>query len=484
MQFFRVDLYRPFALMALGTLALAAASSAFAQCSQVLTHSGANFQGGSFVLQAGFVEDEAAAASYTISPTEFPIKINLIEMIFGTDRASVQTVTEWEVFVYDGTPTNGTLVASYASNDIDLPHVRIGPGTAGTNIQFSIDPGDPEQIFINNTSGTNTFTVGYRIVRHNDPPANPCLTAPNARTNAFPSTDTNGLQQPSRNWLYAIDCGIFGAPPGWNTFGSLPSIFRPTGDWNIRATYESANALSITDQPDSQTINPGSAAVFQVVAAGSGTLQYQWFKGTQQIQNSSRIFGATTDSLVILNTNASDLGNYTVVVTNSCGSVTSNPATLSFPGIAMNGNVALNDWTATRNGQPIVLQVFSPGGITPLATQTVTLNASGNYTWTLPSTIAAGTYDVYAKGSHWLRRRLGNVNIPAAGASNVNFTLINGDVNNDNEVGPADFSTLSTAFGSFLGDPSYNAAADLNGDEEVGPADFAILATAFGEFGD
>lgn len=484
MQSYRVDLLKPLGAFALSVLAFTASAPAFAQCTQVLTHSGANFQGGSFVLQAGFVEDEAAAASYTISPTEFPIKISLIEMIFGTDRASVNTVTEWEVFVYDGPPNTGSLVASYSSNDVDLPHVRIGPGTAGANIQFSVDPGDPEQIFVNNTSGTNTFSVGYRIVRHNDPPANPCFTSPNQRTNAFPSTDTNGLQQPSRNWLYAIDCGFLGAPAGWNSFASLPSIFRPTGDWNIRASYESATALTITDQPDSQTVTPGSTAVFQVAASGTGTLQYKWFRGSQELQNGGRIFGATSDSLIILNTNATDLADYRAVVTNSCGSVTSDPATLSFPGIALSGNVLLNDWTVSRNGQPIVLEVFQPGGITALHTATVALNASGNYSLTLPSTVPAGTYDLFAKGTHWLRKRIANFNLPAGGATNANFELVNGDVNNDNEVGPADFSGLATAFGSFLGDPNYTAASDLNGDSEVGPADFAILANSFGDFGD
>lgn len=57
---------------------------------------------------------------------------------------------------------------------------------------------------------------------------------------------------------------------------------------------------------------------------------------------------------------------------------------------------------------------------------------------------------------------------------------IPGDINGDNEVGPADFSLLAAAFGSFVGDPNYNAAADINGDEEVGPADFAILSANFG----
>lgn len=68
--------------------------------------------------------------------------------------------------------------------------------------------------------------------------------------------------------------------------------------------------------------------------------------------------------------------------------------------------------------------------------------------------------------------------------SSASITLRNGDVNADNEVGPADFTLLSAAFGSSLGDPNYLASADLNKDDEVGPADFTLLSGSFGMMGD
>lgn len=66
----------------------------------------------------------------------------------------------------------------------------------------------------------------------------------------------------------------------------------------------------------------------------------------------------------------------------------------------------------------------------------------------------------------------------------INMTLINGDCNDDNEVGPSDFTILSATFGKMLGDVGYDDRADLNGDEEVGPGDFTILSLNFGEIGD
>lgn len=484
MQLF--DLLKRTLAPALAAAALAFSQQASAQCTVVKTHSGANFGGGSFVVQAGFSQGESAGASFTLTASEFPIKLNLIEMIFAQSNTTVATTTEWSVFVYEGTPDSGTLLYEYSSDDVILPHIHMPPGTQGVNVQFSIDPSDPEQMYIYNAGGSNIFTVGYRIDRHNNPPANPCFQSPPTNSNAFPTTDTNGLQQASQNWLYALDCGSFGAPPGWHTFAQLPGIFRPSGDWNIRVTYESLNGVQINSQPQDQNVVLGQPAIFSVGATGPGQLSYQWYKGTQQLNNGGGIFGAQTDTLFIYPTQQSHAGTYRCVVSNSCGSATSNDAQLTFQGqqIQVTGTVALGDYLGPVAGRVAEIQIRNVGGGTPLQTANVVLNSSGQYTMTLNSGINAGTYDFYAKGSHWLRRKRASVNVPAGGASGVDFSLINGDINNDNEIGIGDYSMLSASYNLFLGDPGYNAQADLNGDDEVGISDYAILSSNYGQFGD
>lgn len=475
-----------FVSMAFVAAALAA-PSAHGQCAVTRTHSGANFSGGSFIVQAGFAQGEAAAASFTLNASEFPVKINLIEMIFAQSNTTVPTTTEWSVFVYEGNPATGTLLYEYSSDDVILPHLRMPAGTQGTNIQFSIDPSDPEQMYIYNLGGSNTFTVGYRIDRHNNPPANPCTQSPPTNSNAFPTTDADGnLSQPSRNWLYAIDCGPFGAPPGWNSFAQLPSIFRPSGDWNIRVTYESVNGAQITDQPDNQNVTLGQPAIFQIVATGPGTLQYQWYRGSEPVMNGNGYFGATTDTLFIYPTVLAHAGAYRCIVTSACGSVTSNDAFLTFAGqtLAISGNVTLQDWGASPNGQAVQIQVRNVGSTTALQTQTVFLDGSGAYSFNLGSGINAGTYDFTAKGTHWLRKLRGSVTVTSSGATGVNFVLVNGDVDGDNEVAIGDYSLLSSSFGLSLGDAGYNAMADLDGDDEVTIGDYAILSTNFGMTGD
>jgi hypothetical protein len=78
----------------------------------------------------------------------------------------------------------------------------------------------------------------------------------------------------------------------------------------------------ITTQPLAQTKCTGSAVTFSVSATGGGTLTYQWKKDGQNIG------GATSSSYVISNLKTADLGNYSVEVTGTCGTVISNNALL------------------------------------------------------------------------------------------------------------------------------------------------------------
>jgi hypothetical protein len=81
--------------------------------------------------------------------------------------------------------------------------------------------------------------------------------------------------------------------------------------------------VSIPIQPNPRTVAAGTKAVFAVEAAGSGTLSYQWQREGVDIAN------ATAAAYVIANAQASDQGNYQVVVTNSFSAATSSIAVLS-----------------------------------------------------------------------------------------------------------------------------------------------------------
>jgi endonuclease/exonuclease/phosphatase family metal-dependent hydrolase len=82
------------------------------------------------------------------------------------------------------------------------------------------------------------------------------------------------------------------------------------------------NPPVIVTQPQSQTNAVGATITFSVGASGSGTLACQWrFNGTN-------IAGATANPFVFVNAQLTNNGNYSVIVTNLFGSVTSSNAVL------------------------------------------------------------------------------------------------------------------------------------------------------------
>ena len=81
---------------------------------------------------------------------------------------------------------------------------------------------------------------------------------------------------------------------------------------------------SITQQPANQTVLVGSDAIFSVAADGCPSVSYQWyFNGTDLLA------GATNTSLTLTNVQLTNAGNYSVIVTNAVGSVTSSNAILA-----------------------------------------------------------------------------------------------------------------------------------------------------------
>jgi hypothetical protein len=84
----------------------------------------------------------------------------------------------------------------------------------------------------------------------------------------------------------------------------------------------------ITTQPTATSVAIGASASFSAAASGFPTPTFQWFKG------GTAIAGATSSTLSIPSISQGDVGNYTVVATNSAGNVTSAVASLSVTVVA------------------------------------------------------------------------------------------------------------------------------------------------------
>ncbi len=111
------------------------------------------------------------------------------------------------------------------------------------------------------------------------------------------------------------------------------------------------------------------------------------------------------------------------------------------------------------------------------------MNLTGTGGYTVPG-VPNGNYDPAFKARHWLRKAVRNVQVNGANVTGVDASLLNGDIDGDNEVTLFDFGKLVAAFGSVPGDNNWNPDADLDSDSEVTLFDFGILVRNFGQTGD
>jgi|GEM_PF-307023 len=173
------------------------------------------------------------------------------------------------------------------------------------------------------------------------------------------------------------------------------------GDLGYIIESAAPTAPAITTQPAAQDVPIGGNATFTVVASGTAPLTYQWRK------NGTDIAGATASTLTLTGVSAADVADYSVVVTNSVDSVTSNAAALTvftpvLPAITAGPlSQTVNDgatvtFSVTATGtQPFSYQWKKNGtDILGATSATLTLNAvslasAGNYT--VAVTNVAGT---------------------------------------------------------------------------------------------
>lgn len=94
------------------------------------------------------------------------------------------------------------------------------------------------------------------------------------------------------------------------------------------ARAQPAVAPAITTQPAAQIVATGAPVTFTVVATGTPAPRFQWYKNGDDIRS------GTAASLTLSSASLNDAGVYTVRVSNSAGSVTSSPASLTVNAVA------------------------------------------------------------------------------------------------------------------------------------------------------
>ncbi len=115
-------------------------------------------------------------------------------------------------------------------------------------------------------------------------------------------------------------------------------------------------SASISQQPVAQTICVNSPLTLSVTGSAGNNTTYQWRKGGQNIS------GATSATYTVANATAANAGSYDVVITGSCGTVTSNAVTVT-----------------VSNG--ITAGITGTFGVCPGGSTTLTATGGTTYSW-------------------------------------------------------------------------------------------------------
>ncbi len=139
----------------------------------------------------------------------------------------------------------------------------------------------------------------------------------------------------SADALFSVSGAIGQPDAGAMTDGvfTIAGGFWPVG---LESVAPPVVAPAITQQPASQTVAAGATVTFSVVAAGTAPLNYQWQK------DGADLAGKTDSTLTLNNVQASEFGDYLVVVSNAAGSVSSQPARLLLTSRPAIGDLLLN----------------------------------------------------------------------------------------------------------------------------------------------
>jgi DNA/RNA endonuclease G (NUC1) len=142
-----------------------------------------------------------------------------------------------------------------------------------------------------------------------------------------------------------------------------------------------ATAPVITRQPGNLVTLVGRSAAFSVTATGAPAPTYQWRK------NGASISGATGSGFSIASVAVADAGAYSVVVTNSAGSVTSSSANLG----VIRRSFAGAYFGALGNGGSFAMYIkddntgiflgFLPGSSTAFVSRAVSVDDNGHFTF-------------------------------------------------------------------------------------------------------
>ncbi len=324
----------------------------------------------------------------TSNPVSLHVRVRGAPSI--TTQPANQTVTAAQTATF-------TVIAS-GTAPLSYQWLKNGANVAGatsssytTPATTAADNGSTFDVAVSNTAGTATSNAATLTVNAasvvptiTTQPVSQAVTAGQTATFSVVATGTTPL---SYQWL-KNGANIAGATSssyttpattaadGGSTFNVVVSNTAGTATSNAATLTVNAApvAPTITTQPANQTVTAGQTATFTVIASGTAPLSYQWQK------NGANIAGAASSSYTTPATTSFDNGaRFTVVVSNSTGSVTSSAATLT-----VNAAPVAPSITTQPLGQTVT------GGQTATFSVTATGTSPLGYQWSKNGTAISG----------------------------------------------------------------------------------------------
>ena len=295
----------------------------------------------------------ATAGVYTITATSVD-EPTVFVTTTTTLSAPVILTQPTSQHICTGSALTLSVTASYASSyQWNLTGAPI-PGA--TNATYTVSPAQSANagnytVTVTNGLGSVTSSVAAIAVGSTSISSNPTgISLRPTQTGLF-SVSGHGLGQISYQW-YQIPSGgstgvaIFGATSSNYTTPQVDTSYD--GDQYYATVTDSCGTLNSTDatltvtagnapptiitQPVGLTVVPGGATSFSVVATGTPTLTYQWYRIPAGQTTGVAIVGATSATYMVpstATTTANDQDAYYVIVSNSYGQAVSQPASLA-----------------------------------------------------------------------------------------------------------------------------------------------------------
>ncbi|SDJ77060.1 T9SS type A sorting domain-containing protein [Flavobacterium noncentrifugens] len=298
----------------------------------------------SFLAMANTIDGSAGTTNYLASTIiNLRVKDVLTDGIkgldIGTGLTNVSTGANFEFSI------NGIVTSKIADTEPDIVLAQIADPSTATTVDYYM---------FTDASGNvvgNVVNTGFKTIAAIGTYKVDLFTLASGQSYATVPPSGNGAAGAATRDIRMIGLNLsdFGITTANASFVTKFKVYSG-GDNDVPFYSYNANAITIipviTTHPVSQAVctNAGTNVTFTVAATGDG-LSYQWKK------NGTNIPGATSTSYTITNVALSDLADYTAVVSNVGGNVTSNTASLtSITATSTTWTGATNsDWNTASN---------------------------------------------------------------------------------------------------------------------------------------